>query len=149
MMPHGFAAVPDAPAYRLLNARAPLCVVEGAGLAGDRDGLTKLDLTIAGGKIASILPAGLDTLDGDLPALDLKGGMVLPRLVDVHTHLDKGHIWPRRRNPDGTFTGALENVMADREANWSATDIEARMEFALNCAFAHGTAADRHFMAGV
>jgi cytosine/creatinine deaminase len=143
MIPTGFAAVPDVPAFRLVNARAPLCVVEGAVLAGDRDGLTRIDLTISGGKIASILPAGLDTLDGDLPALDLKGGIVLPRFVDVHTHLDKGHIWPRRRNPDGTFIGALENVMADREANWSAADLEARMEFGLQCAFAHGTAAVR------
>ena len=44
-----------------------------------------------------------------------------PRLVDIHTHLDKGQIWPRRPNPDGTFTGALENVGADREARWTAT----------------------------
>jgi cytosine/creatinine deaminase len=142
-MSTGFAAIPSASAFRLVNARTPLCVVEGSGLAGDRDGLTKVDLTISGGKIVSILPAGLEMLDGDLPVLDLKGGMVLPRFVDVHTHLDKGHIWPRRRNPDGTFAGALENVMADREANWSAVDIEARMEFGLNCAFAHGTVAVR------
>ena len=33
--------------------------------------------------------------------------------------------------------------MADREANWSAQDVRARMEFGLRCAFAHGTAAMR------
>ena len=39
--------------------------------------------------------------------------------------------------------GALNSVMADREANWSAQDVRARMEFGLRCAFAHGTAAMR------
>ena len=33
--------------------------------------------------------------------------------------------------------------MADREANWSAADVRARMEFGLRCAFAHGTGAMR------
>ena len=34
-------------------------------------------------------------------------GIVLPTFTDAHTHLDKGHIWPRRRNPDGSFASAL------------------------------------------
>ena len=49
--------------------------------------------------------------------------------IQAHTHLDKGHIWPRAANPDGTFAGALESVAADRLANWSARDVAARMEF--------------------
>jgi cytosine deaminase len=67
----------------------------------------------------------------------------MPAFVDCHTHLDKGHIWPRRPNPDGSFPGALEAVLADRSANWSAADVEARMEFALKCAWAYGTKAIR------
>jgi cytosine deaminase len=39
--------------------------------------------------------------------------------------------------------GALEAVGVDRAANWSAADVEARMDFALRCAFAHGTTAIR------
>ncbi len=39
--------------------------------------------------------------------------------------------------------GALQNVLADREANWSAQDVRARMEFALKCALVHGTRAVR------
>ena len=74
---------------------------------------------------------------------DLDNGIVLPRLVDVHTHIDKGHIWARAPNPDGTFMGARMTVMADREANWSAEDVRRRMDFALRCAFAHGTGALR------
>jgi cytosine deaminase len=69
--------------------------------------------------------------------------MVLPAFVDMHTHLDKGHIWPRAPNPDGTFMGALTAVGADRTARWRAGDVRARMDFALRCAFAHGTRAIR------
>jgi cytosine deaminase len=61
----------------------------------------------------------------------------------MHTHLDKGHIWPRRQNPDGTWIGALNAVLDDRETNWAAEDVERRMDFALRCAYAHGTAAIR------
>lgn len=138
----GFAVIPPSAGYRLTRARVPLGLVEGAALAADRDGLALVDIAIADGRIGSILPAGTDGLDAG-PVLDLDGGIVLPRLVDIHVHLDKGHIWPRRRNPDGTFQGALDNVMADREANWSAQDVRARMEFGLRCGFAHGTAAMR------
>src|ERR1700738_1464967 len=63
--------------------------------------------------------------------------------LTVHTHIDKGHIWPRRSNPDGTIASARGAVMADREANWSAADVRARMDFALRCAFANGTSAIR------
>lgn len=65
--------------------------------------------------------------------------MVWPCFADVHTHLDKGHIWGRSSNPDGTFMGALQAVGADREAHWSADDVRKRMEFSLRSAYAHGT----------
>lgn len=141
-MTTGFAAIPASGSYVLRNARAPACLVEAGSLASDRDGLALLDITVEDGTITSILPAGTPALDAT-PALDLDGGIVLPRLVDVHTHLDKGHIWPRRPNPDGSFMGALNAVAADRETNWSAEDVRTRMEFGLRCAFAHGTAAIR------
>jgi cytosine/creatinine deaminase len=139
----GFAPVPAAPAYRLRNARAPLALLRAGGLAGDAEGLTRIDMTVEDGIVASIVPAGTYTLDADLPAVDLDGGLLFPRFVDIHTHLDKGQIWPRRPNPDGTFTGALEATAADREANWSAEDVRARMEFSLRCAYGHGTGAMR------
>lgn len=142
-MPTGFADMPKASAFRLINARAPLCLVDAPALAADRDGLTQIELTISDGKIVSVLASGTGGIDDDLPMLDLKGSMIFPRFTEAHTHLDKGHIWPRRRNPDGTFMGALTNVMADREANWNAADIRARMEFGLKSALAHGTGAIR------
>jgi cytosine/creatinine deaminase len=142
-MGKGFAALPEAAAYRLVNVRAPACLVSGAVLASDHEGLARLDIAIEAGRIASLLPAGMASQNDDWPAFDMGGGIVLPRLVDVHTHLDKGHIWPRASNPDGSFYGALSTVLADREANWSAQDVRARIDFALRCAFAHGTGAIR------
>ena len=138
----GFARLPDAPAFRLTDLRAPACLIEGADIAADGNGLARVDLAIADGRIETIAPAGAVPA-GAQPSLSLDGGIVLPRLVDCHTHIDKGHIWPRSPNPDGTFPGALETVGADREANWSAEDVRARMDFSLRTAFAHGTAALR------
>ncbi len=110
-----------------------------AGLGpADVDGLVAADIRIAGTVIDRIAPAGSAAASGE-PMVALDRGMVLPCFADLHTHLDKGHIWPRRRNPDGTFIGALENVAADRAANWTAEDVRRRMDFALRTAYAHGT----------
>jgi len=106
----------------------------------DGDGFGLYDLEAVDGRIAAISPAGAAHRHGEE---DLGGRIVMPAFVDCHTHLDKGHIWARRPNPDGSFAAALEAVGADRAANWSAGDVEARMEFALRCAYAHGTAAIR------
>lgn len=76
-------------------------------------------------------------------AIDLGGRIVLPCFVDCHTHIDKGHIWPRQPNPDGTFMGALNATGADRAARWSAQDVARRMDFSLRSAYAHGTKAVR------
>lgn len=119
-----WATIPDAPEYWL----------RAATLA---DG-SRVDLRISHGVIAAIAPVGT------APAgVDLRGGMALPCFTDVHTHLDKGHIWPRSPNPDGTFMGALTAVMGDREKSWSADDMEARFRFGLACSYAHGTSAIR------
>ncbi len=79
----------------------------------------------------------------DGPEVDGGGAVVLPLLTDMHTHLDKGHIWPRAPNRNGTFESALETVKADRTSNWTAGDVQRRMEFSLRCAHAHGTGAIR------
>ena len=131
-----FCDLPNAPHFVLANATLPAVTVEGF-TAPAKEGLVFADLVIAEGKVESILAPG--TAPAALPRLDLRDGMVWPCTVDMHTHLDKGHIWERRSNPDGSFMGALENVGADRAANWSADDVRARMEFSLKSAYAHGT----------
>ena len=108
--------------YRLANARVPVCLVaDAAQLTPDADGLAPCDIVIDNARIAAIGPAG--AAKDDLPRFDLDSGIVLPRLVDVHTHIDKGQIWQRAPNPDGTHMGARMAVMADREANWSRDDV--------------------------
>lgn len=120
----------------LLNASVPdIAVGNGGG------GLGRQNIRIAQGRIEAMAPS-LAALPGE-PVQDCRGGLVLPALVDVHTHLDKGHIWARQENPDGTFMGALRAVSADRAAHWTDEEIRARMDFALRCAYAHGTAAIR------
>ncbi len=89
------------------------------------------------------LKDGVLTEEPSEQAIDLRGVIVLPCGVDMHTHLDKGHIWARSPNPDGTFMGALTTVGADRTAHWHANDVRRRMEFSLKCAWAHGTWAIR------
>ena len=79
----------------------------------------------------------------DLPGVDLDRAQVWPAFVDLHTHLDKGHILPRAPNPDGTVYGAVRTVAADRERRWSADDVRRRFEFGLRAAYAHGTCAIR------
>ncbi len=116
----------------LRNATVPSAMMGRPGGGSER-----IDIGIEGGRIASISPAS----GGE--GRDLDGGLVLPAFADIHTHLDKGHIWPRSSNPDGTFMSALEAVAADREHTWSAEDVRRRMEFSLRCAYAHGTAAIR------
>jgi cytosine deaminase len=129
--------------FVIAGARAPACLVD--GLAGqarpDHDGVIAIDLLIDAGRIAALAPAG--QIEAAAPRLDAKGRLAWPGPVDLHTHLDKGHIWPRARNLDGSFPTALETVRQDREANWSAADVEARMTFSLRCALAHGTVALR------
>jgi cytosine/creatinine deaminase len=127
--------------FLLKNARVPVCLAPEAGLVGDQDGLATADILVENGKLAAVAPAIEAAAAVMVHNLDF--GMVLPCFVDAHTHLDKGHIWPRRRNPDGTFMGGLNNTGPDREAHWTSDDLRARMNFSLRAAYAHGTAALR------
>jgi cytosine/creatinine deaminase len=123
-----FKTLPASGPFRLENITVPAC------LLGQDGGLVRHSLTIGGGKLSD---------RPDCPAIDMAGALVLPCFVDIHTYLNKGHVWPRAANPDGSFMGALTTVGADREANWSAEDVAARVDFALRCAYAHGTRAIR------
>lgn len=137
-MTHAMSDVPATGRVLLVNATLPSAVTGGT-LNHLGDGLGRADIQIEHGEVTAIAPPGLLTSREGLTVVDLDGGLVLPGFVDMHTHLDKGHIWPRRPNPDGTFTGALQAVMADRPSRWTAADLRRRMEFALRCAHAHGT----------
>ena len=142
-MTDGFIDMPAAARFRLANARVPLCLLDPApaGIGDAGDGLALVDIDIADGAIAALAPARGET--GGPDVIDLDGGQAWPCFVDLHTHLDKGHIWPRQPNPDNSHPGALKAVAADRAANWSADDLARRMDFSLRAAYAHGTGAIR------
>jgi cytosine deaminase len=135
-MTYSFISPPNAGRFVLSNATLPAVAVAEYH-APAAEGLVKADIVITDGIISAVLPPGEAPVE--FAKSDLKDGMVWPCFADMHTHLDKGHIWPRNANPDGTFMGALEAVRADREAHWSAADVRKRMEFSLRSAYAHGT----------
>ena len=122
-----FLRLPPGNTYRLTN------LAKGSWLPGRRQ-YGDSDIFVKDGLISG---------PHDGTAIDLQGAIVLPSFTDMHTHLDKGHIWPRAPNPDGTFHSALSTVAADRIQNWHREDVRRRMEFALQCAFAHGTSSIR------
>ena len=122
----GFARFPEEP-VTLKDVTVPACFLGQAG------GLVRTDISVAEGQIRK----------ERFFEMEMEGAMLFPAFTDMHTHLDKGHIWRRTPNPDGTFEGALLAVGEDREARWSSEDVAARMDFALRCAYAHGTRAVR------
>ena len=129
--------IPARAAFRLHNANVPGCLLEPAST----EELVRVDIDVNDGQIAQVHPSATAVREPD--SVDLDRSMVWPGLVDVHTHLDKGHIWPRTENPDGTFQGALAASAEDRRRYWTAEDVTRRMDFSLRCAYAHGTVAIR------
>src|SRR5215208_1221499 len=116
--------LPDAAHFVLRDAAVPGCLLTANAGTADGDGLVRVDIEIADGRVIGIGgPVELDATSP--PAIDLGGCQVWPCFVDLHTHLDKGHIWPRAANADGTFGGALAASAADRGARWSERDVEA------------------------
>lgn len=139
----------DADHYWLTNVRIPEPLMVRSKQGRNRqwaqpqpNDFLHADIEIVEGAIASIATAGTLTEYG-APSLDLRGGLVWSCFVDVHTHLDKGHIWERTPNPDGTFASALAAVQKDVAKYPEAEDVYRRMEFGLKCSYANGTQAIR------
>ena len=144
-MPQGmtpFAEIvwPDAVSYWIGNARVPLSLISGRhGFVPQDpdDGVALLDVLIENGRIARLAPAGAAA-----GGIDLRGRQLWPMLIDVHTHLDRGHTVVRAPNVSGTFKDAVAATQADRQ-RWTHEDLLARMDFGLRAAFAHGVSAIR------
>ena len=131
-----FLTVPDAADYVIRRVRVPRVLAP--GLPGDSE-LAECDVQITGATITAVAPE-IATAGA---AIDAGHGILFPGFNDLHTHIDKGHIWPRASNKDGTHLAARLAVTADREANWTAEDVAARADFSLRCAYSHGTVALR------
>lgn len=121
------------------------------------ESLVSVDIEVNDGKIIAVRPidatsihsAPVDSEPSDfasadaVPSVDVCAGLIWPCFVDMHTHLDKGHIWSRSPNPEGTFAGALETVHRDSTQRWDSDDVYRRADFGLKCSYAHGTQAVR------
>lgn len=153
--PFAKAMIPQSSHYWLTNAHVPNPLMVRSKQGKSRNWLTPsaapqqlpdellpVDIEIVNGFISSIATAGTLTAY-HAPSINLKGGMVFPCFVDIHAHLDKGHIWERSPNPTGTFDDALQRAKDDSEKYWNPEDVYRRMEFGLKCSFAHGTKAIR------
>jgi cytosine deaminase len=142
-----------APRYWLKNARIPISLLSlddpTVTERQTREGLCLVDIEIAQGAITQIILSSKDAsverlyAKQEIPILDLRGGQVWPCFVDMHTHLDKGHIWDRSPNSDGTFDNAIATTKTDSQKYWQAEDVYRRMEFGIKCSYAHGTKAIR------
>ena len=134
--------LPDGGTLRVTRARVAASLLGksvAAAALHDRDGFALVDVAIERGAIVRVAPAAPD----EGASVDLGGRHLWPGFVEIHTHFDKGHIWPRAPNPDGSLPGAAATVAADRAAHWREQDIAARFDFGLRCAWTHGTTAIR------
>jgi cytosine/creatinine deaminase len=129
----------------LRRARVPAALLPPALAGTCTDSLEPsvlCDISIVGDRVATVSAAAPahETTPPEHAAqvLDLDGALVLPGLVDAHVHLDKAHTWNRAPNRSATFWDALETLARDK-VNWTASDLRRRAEFALRCAWAHGT----------
>ena len=142
--------------YWITNARIPSCFIDSSLWEQfltlhltptlQRDRLFPCHLEIRDGKIIEIATNfQVENQVENLPVIDAKQGIIIPCFVDMHTHLDKGHMWERNPNLDGTFEGALKGIYQDcvEQRNWNYDDLYRRMEFGLKCSYAHGTRAIR------
>lgn len=133
----------NAECYWLRNAHIPKCLINLDNILETREGLCLVDLKINRGKIEEVIASDKIAIAKNISSFDLAKKIILPCLIDVHTHLDKGHIWERTPNIDGTFKMALTNAIADSKQYWQPEDVYRRMEFGLKCSYVHGTQAIR------
>lgn len=136
----------DSDHYWLTNVQVPISVLANPDpvilAQANREHLASVHLEIQAGVITQVCSTQLGLPESGLQ-IEGKGGQVWPCFVDLHTHLDKGHVWPRSPNPDGTFEQALEASRTDIQQIQNPEDFYRRMDFGLKCSYAHGTQAIR------
>ncbi len=139
--------IPNTNHYYLKNAHIPTCLISNFNslpATQTREELSLVDLEIKNGTIEGIYQDNniSNNRSQSITIIDLNKRIILPCFIDIHTHLDKEHIWQRTPNPDGTFESALAAVKNDYQF-WTAEDIYRRMEFGIKCSYVHGTSCFR------
>jgi cytosine deaminase len=94
------------------------------------------DVHLAQGRVQSVQPHQ-PMSEHAIGAWDLNSALVLPGLVDAHTHLDKAFTLPRMGSVQPGLLGAIEAMMVDRRS-WTEADVRERAGRALQWAFDAG-----------
>ena len=90
LAPPTSATVPKAPAYRIANARVPTDLAPALADHATADRFAPCDIVVEGARISRLAPSDAAAATADLPTIDLRGGIVLPRFVDVHISCFRG-----------------------------------------------------------
>jgi hypothetical protein len=115
MNPFKTLQIPEARRYCIRQTRVPTCFLpDGPRTTLDRDGATLVDLLVDSDRIAAIEPPG-EAASADVPTIDLGSRHLWPTLIDMHAHLDKGHIVNRTENPDGSLSDARVELVISNE----------------------------------
>lgn len=133
----------DFPDHVILRGRVPAAMLSPPEGSGAADGLLAAELHLRGGRIVGVQAPGSGPLPEGAAVRDLQGGIILPGLVNCHTHIDKGQVAARSPNPDGSFAMALTVAAEDAARHDRIDDLVSRAEFQLRAAHAHGTVALR------
>ncbi len=105
------------------------------------DDAVRVDIALQNGLIAAIEPAGGDLAEAETAEKrDLNGRVLLPGLVDIHTHLDK--TYSTLENKSGTLGEAIQVWHKHREHR-TASQIQQAAERALQNAIQNGVTAMR------
>ena len=124
--------------YALSNVRIPphLC-----SLPVGNSGWCAADILIENSKVSAVFEAG------QYPSIieqvvDVNQGIVLSGLVDCHTHLDKAHVGAFTNFIPGSLSDAI-SAMAENKLTWTPVNLNQRVEFSLQTAYANGVRAMR------
>jgi cytosine/creatinine deaminase len=98
-----------------------------------------VDVELAGGLIAQVIPATGTRLPGDE---DLSGQVLMPAFAEPHAHLDKALTASRAPNPAGDLLGAIE-AMQGIAGSLTHADIVTRADKAIRIHLALGTTSVR------
>ncbi|MBW9108494.1 amidohydrolase family protein [Microbacterium ureisolvens] len=100
----------------------------------------RIDLRIAGGRIAGVSPAGTTPHPPDATVVPLDGRVVAPAFVEPHLHLDKALLGTPAEG--GDLRAAIAYT-AQRKRGFTYADVQARAERVLTAALRAGTTAIR------
>ena len=98
-----------------------------------------VDVELAGGLIAQVVPATGTRLPGDE---DLSGQVLMPAFAEPHAHLDKALTASRAPNPAGDLLGAIK-AMQGIAGSLTREDIVTRADKAIRIHLALGTTSVR------